>query len=153
MLAELERVMEPRTGDRSEAILQDIIEALGTEAARRQAATAARLDQALRQIQRVHREVSANLESSGVPLGWTQGGWSVAEGLGRNTLGLVRRGSSDRVLSVVCEVWEAGDEIVINLSGEPVYRTSVDSQDYGDQFDVTIRGWLLDRLHEAITIT
>ena len=153
MLAELERVMEPRTGDRSEAILQDIIEALGTEAARRQAATAARLDQALRQIQRVHHEVSANLESSGVPLGWTQGGWSVAEGLGRNTLGLVRRGSSDRVLSVVCEVWEAGDEIVINLSGEPVYRTSVDSQDYGDQFDVTIRGWLLDRLHEAITIT
>ena len=153
MLAELEKVMEPRTGVQSEAVLQDIIEALGTEAAHRQAATAARLNDALKQIQRVHHEVHANLESSGVPLSWSQGGWSVVEGLGRNTLGLVRQGSSDRVLSVVCEVWEAGDEIVIHLSGEPVYRTSVASPDYGDQFDSTIKSWLLDRLHDAITTT
>ena len=153
MLAELEKVMEPRTGVQSEAVLQDIIEALGTEAAHRQAATAARLNDALKQIQRVHHEVRANLESSGVPLSWSQGGWSVVEGLGRNTLGLVRQGSSDRVLSVVCEVWEAGDEIVIHLSGEPVYRTSVASPDYGDQFDSTIKSWLLDRLHDAITTT
>ena len=153
MLAELEKVMEPRTGVQSEAVLQDIIEALGTEAAHRQAATAARLNDALKQIQRVHHEVRANLESSGVPLSWSQGGWSVVEGLGRNTLGLVRQGSSDRVLSVVCEVWEAGDEIVIHLSGEPVYRTSVASPDYGDQFDSTIKSWLLDRLHDAIMTT
>lgn len=153
MLAELDIVMEPRTGARPEAVLQDIIEALGTEAAHRQAATAARLDDALRQIQRVHREVRADLETSGVPLGWSQGGWSVDGGLGRNTLGLVKQGSSDTVLSVVCEVQEAGDEIVVNLSGEPVYRTSVASPDYGDQFDSTIRSWLLSRLHEAIRIT
>ena len=68
-------------------------------------------------------------------------------------LGLVRQGSSDSVLSVVCEVREAGDEIVIRLSGEPVYRTSVASPNYGDQFDATVRRWLLDRLHEAITKT
>ena len=153
MLAELERVMEPPTGVHSGAVLEDIIEALGTEAARRQAATAARLSEALKQIQRVHHEVRANLESSGVPLGWSQSSWSVVEGLGRNTLGFVKPGSADRVLSVVCEAREAGDEIVINLSGEPVYRTLVASPNYGDQFDATIRGWLLDRLHEAIAIT
>ena len=153
MLAELERVMEPPTGVHSGAVLEDIIEALGTEAARRQAATAARLSEALKQIQRVHHEVRANLESSGVPLGWSQSSWSVVEGLGRNTLGFVKLGSADRVLSVVCEAREAGDEIVINLSGEPVYRTLVASPNYGDQFDATIRGWLLDRLHEAIAIT
>ena len=67
MLAELVRVTEPRTGDHSEADLQDIIEALGTDAARRQAATAARLTEALKQIQRVHDEVRVDLESSGVP--------------------------------------------------------------------------------------
>ena len=82
MLAELERVMEPRTGVHSEAVLQDIIGALGTEAARRQAATAARVSEALKQIQRVHLEVRANLESSGVPLSWSQSNWSVVEGLG-----------------------------------------------------------------------
>ena len=153
MLAELERVMEPPTGVHSEAVLQDIIEALGTEAARRQAATTARLSEALKQIQRVHREVLANLESSRVPLGWSQSNWGVVEGLGRNTLGFVKPGSADRVLSVVCEAREAGDEIVIHLSGEPVHRTLVASPNYGDQFDATIRSWLLDRLHEAITIT
>ena len=153
MLAELERVMEPRTGVHSEPVMQDIIEALGTEAAHRQAATAARLSEALKQVQRVHHEVRANLQSSGVPLSWTQSSWSVEGGLGRNMLGLVRQGSSDSVLSVVCEVREAGDEIVIRLSGEPVYRTSVASPNYGDQFDATVRRWLLDRLHEAITKT
>ena len=153
MLAELERMMEPRTGVHSEAVLQDVIEALGTEAARRQAATAARLTEALKQIQRVHHEVRANLESSGVPLGWSQSNWSVVEGLGSNTLGFVKPGSSDRILSVVCEAREAGDEIVIHLSGEPVYRTSVASPNYTDQFDATVRSWLLDQLHKAITIT
>ena len=153
MLAEIERVVEPRTGVRSEAVLQDIVDALGTEAARRQAATAARLSEALKQIQLVHHEVRANLESSGVPLSWSQSNWSVVEGLGRNTLGLVKPGASDSVLSVVCEAREAGDEIVIHLSGEPVYRTSINSPNYGDRFDATIRSWLLDRLHEAITIT
>ena len=153
MLAELEKVMEPRPGVHSEALMLDIIEALGTEAARRQATTAASLSEALKQIQRVHHEVRASLESSGVPLGWTQSSWSVVEGLGRNTLGLVKLGSSDSVLSVVCEAREAGDEIVIHLSREPVYRTSITSPNYGDQFDATVRSWLLDRLHEAITKT
>ena len=153
MLLELERVLEPSTGVHSEVVLQDIIEALGTEAARRQAATAARLSEALKQVQRVHHEVLADLESRGVPLGWSQSNWSVVGGLGRNTLGLVKPGSADRVLSVACEAREAGDEIVIHLSGEPVYRTLVASPNYSDQFDSTVRSWLLDRLHEAITIT
>ena len=153
MLAELDKVMEPRTGIQSEAVLQDIVDALGTEAAHRQAARAARLDEALKQIQRVLDEVRADLGSRGVTLIRSQGGWSVVEGLGRNTLGLVRPGSSDSVLSVVCEVREAGDEIVIHLSGEPVYRTSVASPEYGGQFDSTINSWLLDRLHDAVTTT
>ena len=93
------------------------------------------------------------LSRVGVPLGWSQSNWGVVEGLGRNTLGFVKPGSADRVLSVVCEAREAGDEIVIHLSGEPVHRTLVASPNYGDQFDATIRSWLLDRLHEAITIT
>ena len=50
---------------------------------------------------------------------------------------------------MACEVWEAGDEIVINLSQEAVYRTSVASPNRRDQFDATIRRRLLDRLHKA----
>ncbi len=153
ILMELDRVMESPTGVHTEDVLQDIINVLGTDAAHRQAATANRLSEALKQIQRVHREVVDDLESNGVPLGWSQSNWNVAEGLGRNTLGIVSSGSANRVLSVLCEAREAGDEIVIHLSGEPVYRTLVASPNYNDQFDATIRSWLLNRLHDAITIT
>ena len=153
MLAELERVMEPRSESGPEAILQDIYEALGTEAAHRQAATAERLNDALKQIQRVHRELYDNLTSRGIPLHWTQSGHNVEGGFGRNTLGFKKPGSSERVLSVLCETWEVGDEIVISLSGEPVFRTSVTSADYGDQFDSTIMNWLLNRLHHATGMT
>ena len=153
ILAELDRVMEPLTGVRSETVMQEIIEALNTDSARRQAATAARLNEALKQIQRVHDEVRMNLAASDVHLNRSQSNWSVVGGLGRNTLGLVRPGSSGSVFSVVCEVREAGDEIVVHLSGEPVYRTAVASPNYRDQFDAAVRRWLLDRLHEAITKT
>ena len=153
MLAQLVRVMEPPVAARSEAVMQDIIEALGTEAERRRAATLARLSEALKQVQRVHAEVRVTLESRGVPLIWSQSNWSVEGGLGRNTLGLKKTGSADTVLSVVCEALEAGDEVVIYLSGEPVYRTSVASPRYGGQFDATIRDWLLEGIHKAITAT
>ena len=153
LVSELDKLMEPRTGVHSEVVLQDIVEDLGTEAAHRQAETAVRLSEALKQVQHIHHEVQANLESSGVPLSWSQGGWSVAEGLGRNTLGLVMQGAYNRILSVVCEVKEASDEIVIHLSGEPVYRTSVSSPNYDETFDVTIQSWMVDRLHKTIMTT
>lgn len=151
MHAVLDQVMEPRTAVHSEVVMQDIIAALGTEAERRQAATAERLAEALKQVMRVHKEVRASLRARGVPLGGSQSNWSIVGGLGSNTLRLVRPGG-DSVLSVQCETLETGDEIMIRLSGDPVYRTSVASPRYGDQFDNTIRNWLLDRLHEAVKL-
>ena len=46
--------------------------------------------------------------------------------------------SEDTVLSVTFDVREAGDEIVIHLSGDSVYRTSLASPGYGQRFDDTI---------------
>ena len=55
------------------------------------------------------------------------------------------------MLSVQCEVREAGDEIVISLSGEPVFRTSTTAPRYDEPFDEVVRRWLLTRLHDAVT--
>ena len=85
------------------------------------------------------------------PLNRSQTGYSVVGDLGRNTLGWVRPGSEDTVLSVTCEVLEAGDEIVILLSGDPVYRTSITSPRYDSEFDEAIRERLIDHLHAAVT--
>ena len=59
--------------------------------------------------------------------------------------------SEDTVLSVTFDVREAGDEIVIHLSGDSVYRTSLASPRYDKRFDETIQDELIARLDEAVT--
>ena len=65
-------------------------------------------------------------------------------------LGWVMPGSDDAVLSVQCEVREVGDELVIRLAGEPVFRTSTETPRYGDRFDEVVRNWLIARLRSAV---
>ena len=90
-------------------------------------------------------------KSFGFPVNRSQSNWNVSGTLGRNTLGWIEPGSNEAMLSVKCEVREAGDEIVISLSGEPVFRTSTAAPRYGDPFDEVVRRWLLARLHDAVT--
>ena len=149
MSEKLEDVMKPRVARRSEEdLLKDIRETVDTQAARRRADTHARLGEALKHIQRVHEDARKSL---GFTVNRRQSNWNISETLGRNTLGWVKPGSDEALLSVKCEVREAGDEIVISLSGEPVYRTSIDAPLYDDSFDEKLRFWLIDRLHDTVT--
>ena len=148
MLEGLDGVMKPRVVGRSrEDLLQGIREMMDTGAARRRAETHTRLARALKEIQRVHEDVRKSLE---FPVHRRQSGWSVSGALGRNTLGWIEPGSDDAILSVGCEVREAGDEVVISLSGEPVFRTSISAPRYGDRFDEEVSRWLLMRLHDTV---
>ena len=148
MSEKLEGVMKPRvTGRSEEDLLKDIRETVDTQAARRRADTHARLGEALNHIQRVHEDARKSL---GFTVNRTQSNWNISETLGRNTLGWVKPGSDEALLSVKCEVREAGDEIVISLSGAPVYRTSIDTPLYDDSFDEKLRFWLIDRLHDTV---
>ena len=149
MLEALDSVMTARAVGRSrEELRRDIREMMDTGAARRRAETHGRLQEALREIQRVHDNVRESLE---LPLDRVQSGWSVSGGLGRNTLGWRERGSDDAILSVKCEVREAGDEIVISLSGEPVFRTSISVPRYGNQFEEAVNRWLLMQLRDTLS--
>lgn len=149
MLDKLDVVMKPPIADPSEEdLLQDIRELMDNQARRRRAATQTRLGEALRQVERVHEMVRKSL---GFPVNRRQSSWGVSSKLGRNTLGWIEPGSNEVMLSVKCEVREAGDEVVISLSGEPVFRTSIAAPRYGDTFDEMIRRWLLGRLHDAVT--
>ena len=141
MLEALDAVMAPRAVGRSPGDLRrGIREMMDTAAARRRAKAHQRLEEALRQVDRVHEDVSKSLE---LPLQRFQSGWNVSGGFGRNTLGWREAGSADAVLSVRCAVWEAGDEIVISLSGEPVYRASISGPAYGIRFQEEVSAWLL----------
>ena len=57
----------------------------------------------------------------------------------------------DRPTSQTHHLREAGDEIVIHLSGDSVYRTSLASPRYDKRFDETIQDELIARLDEAVT--
>ena len=152
MLTSKERVMAPRGTARSEASrLEAIREAMDSEASRRQEATHQRLVEAHRNVRRVFNDVEKHVrESAGVSLTTVQHGFQDVRDTKR-TLSWKRAGSEDTVLSVTFDVREAGDELVINLSGEPVYRTSLASPHYGDRFNDAIRDVLIAKLHDAVT--
>ena len=152
MLSSMERVMEPRSKTRTEETqLERIREAMDTQASRRQEATHQRLTAAHQHIFRVFEDVQKYLrETTGITLETERHGFSGVRDTKR-TLSWRRPGSEETVLSVTFDVREAGDEIVLHLSGDPVYRTSLASPHYDERFDEAIRDELIARLDEAAT--
>ena len=152
MFVSMERVMEPRATVRSEeSQLERIRQAMDTQASRRQEATHQRLTEAHQYIFRVFEEAQKFLQrSTGITLATVRHGFSSVRDTKR-TLSWIRPGSEDTVLLVTFDVREAGDEIVIHLSGDPVHRMSIASPGYDGRFDETIRGKLITRLDEAVT--
>ena len=140
MVESMKKVMEPPTGGRSEVSrLQGIREAMDTQASRRQEATHGRLREAHEQIYRVFNDVQKYVrESTAINLNTVQHGYKGVRDTKR-TLSWIRPGSEETVLSVTFDVREAGDEIVIDLSGEPMYRTSLASPSYEGRFDEAMR--------------
>lgn len=60
------------------------------------------------------------------------------------------RTGSDPILATTCEVTQAGDEVVIRLSGETIYRTPASAPDFGDTMAMIIRTWVLARIRRAL---
>lgn len=149
MLAGIDRMMTaPMAGSSPEEDLNAILEIVHTAAERRRVASAKRIDEALRQVDHVFRYIEKSLNGS-FTIGQTA--FSVQGDSGSNTLFWLRPGSTERILSTIFTVREVGDEIIIQLSGETVFRTPIISPNYGEQFQLAVRSWVLARLREAIT--
>jgi serine/threonine protein kinase len=148
MLASIDRIMEDKEIGRSqEDDLNAILEIIGTAAERRRVATAETITNALRQVDQVHRELRASL---GGVLEIGQTNFIVKGDLGTNTLFWFKPGSDRRVMSTTYEVQELGDEMIIRMSGETVFRTSIASPKYDEQFKLAVRGWLIGRVLQAV---
>ena len=152
MFESMERVMARRGSVRSEASrFEAIREAMDTEASRRQEATHRRLVEAHEHVYRVFNDVGRHVrESAGISLNTVRHGFQGVRDTKRK-LSWQAKGSDDTILSVTFDVREAGEELVIALSGEPVYRTSLASPRYEDPFDDALREALITRLFEAVT--
>ena len=149
ILASIDRMMKDHEAGRStEDDLKAILEVVDTAAGRRSVETTKKLAEALQQVQQVHYKVQESLRGG---LGLAQTGYGIAGEVGTITLFWKRLGSNDRVMSTTCEAREAGDEIIIRMSGETIFRTSIASPCYGDGFQQAVSAWLLTRIRMAIS--
>ena len=90
-------------------------------------------------------------QSIGDTLSIGQTGWSVTRENGQNTLFWSRQGSTDRILSVTYEFVPAGEELVLRMSGETVYRTDLAEPNYGDDFQSAVQTWLAAQLRVVLS--
>ena len=149
MLGKLGEVAaDRRAGEGREGNLEAILEVVGSAAERRRTATFQRLTEALAQVERVHRELQGRLAGG---LLVSQTGWAFEGQLRRNTLYWHRPGQNERISVSECEAREVGDEIVVRISGDTVYRTSIAHPHYGDQFQAAVEEWVLSDLSRELT--
>lgn len=133
------------SADEDLAALRDILD---TNANRRLSATIATLHDALGKVQQVFDQVRQSL---GGNLSIGQTGWAVSGEIGRNTLFWSRQGTHDPILSVTYEIVPTGEELLLRLSGETVYRTELAEPIYGAQFQNAVQAWLAARLRTVLT--
>jgi len=150
MQEKLEKIMQDQsTGNSVEANLDAIRETLDTSANRRRKKTIRVLDDALRKVQNVFDDVQSS-DSIGGNLSISQTNWNITGEKGENTLFWTQQGSSDKILSVHYEIFPTGDELVIRMNGENIYRTDLIEPSYGVAFFDAIKVWLTTRLRIAI---
>ena len=149
MRERMDRTMQDQPpGSSVDEDLAALREALDTSANRRLTETIARLSDALRRVQQVFNQVQQSLGGS---LLISQTGHMVTGERGQNTLLWSRQGSTDRILSVTYEFVPAGEELVLRMSGETVYRTDLAEPSYGDDFQSAVRTWLAARLRAVLS--
>ncbi|MBV7539215.1 protein kinase [Duganella sp. sic0402] len=149
MRERMDRIMHDQEPNMSlDAELAALRDVLDTSVNRRLMETTAKLNDVLQRVHTVFKGVSQSL---GGTLGVGQSGWSVTSERGQNTLFLSRHGTADPVLSVTHEVVAAGEELVLRMSGETVYRTDFAEPVFGEKFTIVIRTWLTARLRDVLT--
>lgn len=145
----MDRMMQDRPrGSSVDEDLTALREVLDTSANRRLTATIAKLSDALRKVQQVFNRVQ---QSIGGNLSISQTDWVVTGESGQNTLFWSRQGSTDRILSVTYEFVPAGEELLLRMSGDTVYRTDLAEPDYGDDFKNAVQTWLAARLRAVLS--
>lgn len=142
------RMMQnPQIGSSVEDDLVALRNVLDTLANRRLTAKVAKLRDGLHRVQKVFEDVQ---KSIGDTLAIGQTAWSVTNERGQNTLFWTRHGSTERILVVCYELIPVGEELVLRLSGETVFRTDFENPDYGNAFLKAVQVWLVSRLRVAL---
>jgi serine/threonine protein kinase len=149
MRERMDKIMQDQPpGSSTDEDLAALREVLDTSVNRRLTAAIAKLSDALRKVQQIFNQVQ---QSIGGNLSISQTGWVVTGENGQNTLIWSHQGSTDRILSVTYEFVPAGEELLLRMSGETMYRTDLAEPDYGDNFQNAVQTWLAARLRAVLS--
>ena len=149
MRERMHRMMQDQLpGSSPDEDLAALREVLDTSTNRHLTATIEKLSDALRKVHLVFHQVQ---KSIGGNLSIGQTNWAVTGESGQNTLFWSHLGSSNRILSVTVEFMPAGDELLLRMSGETVYRTDLAEPVYGDDFQNSVITWLAARLRAVLS--
>lgn len=127
--------------------LAAIIDAVNTAVERRKAETSKQIGNALSHVQSVFDELSS---SFGGVLELQQTGWHISGNHGRNTLIWCRAGNGERLSEIKYEAKQVGEEIVILIVGETIFRTSSSEPIYADDFKQAVKKEVLSRVRAAL---
>lgn len=145
----IERMLHDQpTSSSANEDLAALREMLDTSVNRRLMTTIAKLTDGLRKVKDVFNQVQ---QSIGGNLSISQTGWNVTGENGQNTLFWTHHGSTDRILSVTYEFVPAGEELLLRMSRQTVYRTDFAQPDYGDGFESAVTKWLAARLRAVLS--
>lgn len=148
MRRRMDRMMDlHRDGPSIEEDLAELREVLDTPVDRQLAEAKGKLGQALKQVQLVITQLQRDI---GPSLLISQSGMSNTGETASNTLTFSRQKSSDRILTVTYETIAAGDELVIRMRGDAVYRTDLAKPEYGEDFFQSIQAWLVAQLRSVL---
>ncbi|AHB57785.1 serine/threonine protein kinase [Pseudomonas aeruginosa] len=149
MRERMDRLMQDQPPESSaDEDLAALREMLDTSANRRLQVAITKLSEALRKVQQVFEQVR---QSIGGSLSISQTNWTVNGEIGQNTLCWSRQGSADYILTVTYEFVPAGEELLLRMSGETVYRTDLTEPVYGDDFQNAVQTWLAARLRNVLS--
>jgi eukaryotic-like serine/threonine-protein kinase len=149
MRQRMDRMMQDEPlGSSPDDDLAALREALDTTVNRRLNATITKIGIALKKVHDVFNQVN---QSIGDHLSVSQTAWNVSGEKGQNTLFWSRQGATDRFLSVTYEVVPVGEELLLCMAGDTIYRTDLAKPDYGDGFQAAVRTWLAARLRAALS--
>ncbi|MGO9483139.1 MAG: serine/threonine protein kinase [Rhodomicrobium sp.] len=147
MKKKLDGILVSEVNQSAENDLSAILKAVNTASERRRAESIKNIDVALKEVQAVHREVEKTFNGA---LTLSQTAWNVTSDLGTNTLFWSRAASNDRIVSATYHARVVGDEIIISMLRDPSFRVSTDNPTCDEDFQSSVRNWILARLRAAL---
>lgn len=101
----------------------------------------------LHAVQRTYNQLLAKIAKS---LTLVQTNFNVSNEVGANTLSLTKRSSTDYLLTTTYEIRVVGDELVLQMSGDDIYRTNLAGPSWNDDFDSIVSKWLTTQIKIAL---